>query len=64
MNQAQANKQAAKLSKTEGQQFVVWVFDQGREVFNATQTRMYAPLIQIEAAFVGGVQVSTEVAPA
>lgn len=62
MNAAQANKMAAKLSKTEGQQFVVWVFDQGRDVFNAEQARRYAPLIQIEAAFVGGVQVSAEVA--
>ena len=62
MNQAQANKMAAKLSKTDGQQFVVWVFDQGRDVYNADQTRMYAPLIQIEAAFVGGLQVSVEVA--
>jgi len=60
MDQQQANKQAAKASKTEGAQYVVWVFDQGRDVFNAEQARIYAPLIQIEAVFVGGMQVAAE----
>ena len=62
MNQAQANKKAAKASKTEGSQYVVWVFDQGREIFSAEQARIYAPLISIEAVFVGGVQIAQEVA--
>jgi hypothetical protein len=62
MTEAQARKQAAKASKTQGQQYVVWVFDQGRDVFNAEQARRYAPLIQIEAAYVGGVEVAQEVA--
>jgi hypothetical protein len=61
MNQAQANKQAAKASKTEGAQYVVWVFDDGRYIYNADQARIYAPLIQIEAVFIGGVQVAQAV---
>jgi len=60
MTRDQANKQAAKQSKTQGARFVVWVFDQGREVFDSEQTRRYAPLIDIEAAFVGGVEVSAQ----
>lgn len=58
MNVKQASKQAAQASKTGGTHFVVYVFDQGRDVFNAEQCRLYAPLIHIEAAFVGGVQVA------
>ena len=62
MNTAQANKQAAKASKTEGAQYVVWVFDEGRDVYSAEQARLYAPLIHIEAVYVGGVQVAQAVA--
>lgn len=60
MTREQAAKQAAKLSKSAGPQFVVWVFDHGREVFDAEQARIYAPLIDIEAAFVAGVEVSAQ----
>lgn len=62
MSEAQAKKQAARQSKTQGAQYVVWVFDQGREIFDAEQARRYGPLIQIEAVFVGGVEVAQEVA--
>jgi hypothetical protein len=62
MTEAQARKQAAKASKTQGPQFVVWVFDQGRDIFDSEQARIYAPLIQIEAVYVGGVEVAQEVA--
>ena len=63
MNAAQAHKQAAKSSKTEGAQFVVYVFDEGQNVYNAEQCRMYAPLVMVEACYVAGVQVaSTEAA--
>jgi hypothetical protein len=62
MDSKQAHKQAAKASKTEGAQYVVWVFDQGRAIYSAEQARRYAPLIHIEAAYVGGVQVAQEVA--
>ena len=62
MDQKQAEREAARLSKTQGQQYVVWVFDQGRDVFNAEQARLYAPLIQIESSFVAGVKVAQEVA--
>jgi hypothetical protein len=60
MNAAQANKQAAKASKTDGAQYVVWVFDQGRDIFNADQARRYGPLVQVEAVFIGGAQVASE----
>jgi hypothetical protein len=60
MDTKQAEKQAAKASKTEGTQYVVWIFDQGREVFNAEQAKRYGPLVHVEAVFVGGVKVSTE----
>lgn len=62
MTEKQAHKQAAKDSKTLGARYVVWVFDQGRDIFDAEQARRYAPLIHIEAAYVGGVQVAQEVA--
>jgi len=62
MNEKQAHKQASRSSKTEGAQYVVWVFDQGREIFNAEQARIYAPLVHVEAVYVGGVQVAQEVA--
>ncbi len=62
MNEKQARRQAATESKTSGARFVVWVFDEGRSVFDAEQTRRYGPLIQIEAAYVGGVEVATNVA--
>lgn len=58
MSQQQAERQAAKLSKTEGPRYVVWVFDQGREIFDREQARRYAPFIQIEALFVDGVKVA------
>ena len=58
MTEAQARKQAAKQSKTDGTQFVVWVFDEGRDIYNAEQARRYAPLNQIDASYVGGVEVA------
>ena len=60
MNEKQAHKQAAAASATAGAHFVVWVFDQGREVFSAEQARIYGPLVHIEAAYVAGVQVAQE----
>lgn len=62
MTEAQAHKQAAKLSKTNGAQFVVYVFDQGQDVYDAEQCRRYAPLISVEAAYLAGVKISTPVA--
>lgn len=59
-SEKQAHRQAARLSKTEGTQHVVWVFDQGRDVFNSDQMRRYAPLVQVEATYMAGVQISTE----
>ena len=61
-NEQRAHKQAAKVSKTEGSQFVVYVFDEGYAVYGADQARIYAPLILIEACYIGGVQVSQQVA--
>ena len=62
MNSKQATKQAAKASKTEGTQYVVWVFDQGREVFNGTQLKTYEAFCSVEAVFVAGVEVANQVA--
>lgn len=61
-NEQRAHKQAAKASKTDGVHFVVYVFDQGYDVFNAAQAKTYGPLIIIEATYVGGIQVSQQVA--
>jgi hypothetical protein len=59
MNEKQAAKAAAKFSKEDGEaQFVVWVFDDGRHVYSAEQTRRYAPFLHIEAAYVAGVKVA------
>lgn len=60
MNQAKANKQAAKQSKTGALQYVVWVMDQGRDIYTAEQVKMYAAFICIEAVFLDGVQISAE----
>jgi hypothetical protein len=62
MNEKQAAKQAALASKTQGTQYVVWVFDEGRNVYDAEQAKRYAPLIHIEAVYVAGVKVDLEVA--
>lgn len=57
MSKAEAAKQAMRQSKG-GQAFVVWVHDEGRDVYTAEQIGIYAPLVQIEAAYLNGVQVS------
>lgn len=59
MNTKQAHKLAAKESKDGQARYVVWVFDEGANVYDAEQARLYAPLIQIEAAYLGGVQISS-----
>ena len=63
-NEQRAHKQAAEASKNfaDGVHFVVYVFDQGYDVFTAAQAQTYGPLIHIEATYVGGVQVSQKVA--
>ena len=62
MNQQQAERQAAKSSKTEGAQYVVWVCDEGRRIFNREQARRYAPLVHIECLYVDGVRINAETA--
>lgn len=62
MTKEQAAKLAAQRSNFEGPQYVVWVFDEGRAVFNSEQARRYAPLIHIEAVYIGGVDIPQEVA--
>ena len=62
MTEQHANKQAAIRSKKEGAQYVVWVFDQGREIFDADQARRYSQCIHVEAVYVDGAQVSKEMA--
>lgn len=61
MTEAQAHKQAAKNSKTNGVQFVVYVFDQGQDVYDAEQCRRYGPLIVVEATYIGGVKAAAQV---
>lgn len=61
MTEAQALKQACRKSHTEGPQYVVWVFDQGRDIFNADQMRTYAPLVHVEHVCIGGVDIPQEV---
>lgn len=59
MNEKQAHATAAKQSKAGNEQrYVVYVCDQGYDVYSAEQTRMYAALIFIEAAYLKGVKVS------
>jgi hypothetical protein len=58
MNAKQAAKEAAKKSKDGSVRFVVWVFDQGREIFDAEQVSIYAKFIQIEETYLGGVQIA------
>lgn len=61
MTEQQAKKQAARKSNTEGPQYVVWVFDQGRDIFDADQMRRHAPLVHVEHVFIGGVDIPQEV---
>jgi hypothetical protein len=58
MNAAQANKQAARESKTQGARYVVWVFDQGRDVYSREQVRTYSQFLSIESLWVDGVKVA------
>ena len=57
-NEQRTHKQAAKDSKTLGPRYVVYVFDQGYDVYDGEQARMWVKLINIEALYVGGVQVA------
>lgn len=60
MNTKQAHKQAAKDSKDGAARYVVYVFDEGTDVYDAEQARMYAPLINIEATYLNGVQIASQ----
>ena len=57
-NEQRAHKNAAAKSKTAGQQYVVYVFDQGYDVYDADQARIYAPLVIIEGTYVNGSKVA------
>ncbi len=59
LNSKQAHKEAAKVSKTEGPRYVVYVFDEGQAVYTGQQVRIYASLIMIEALYVDGACVAT-----
>jgi len=60
MNTKQAHKQAAKDSKDGAARYVVYVFDEGANVYDAEQARIYAPLIAIEAVYLNGVQIASQ----
>lgn len=59
MTSQQAHKQAACESKTQGARFVVYVPDEGTDVYSAEQCKLWQALIFIEATYVAGVQVAT-----
>lgn len=62
MTEAQAHKQAARESKGGDARFVVYVPDQGQDVFNADQVAKWGALVFVEATYISGVKVaSTEV---
>jgi len=52
-------KQAAKESKDGSTRYVVYVFDQGADVFDGEQARRYGPLVQIESAWLNGQCIAT-----
>jgi hypothetical protein len=56
MTNAQAHKLAAAQSKTLGARFVVYVPDEGADVYDAKQCAIYAPLIFVDATYVDGVK--------
>jgi hypothetical protein len=58
MDAKQAEKQASRESKTSGARYVVWVFDQGRDVYDREQVRLYADFLTVESLFVDGVKVA------
>jgi hypothetical protein len=51
-------KQAAKESKT-GVRYVVYVPDQGYDVFGAEQMKVYGALVFIEATFLDGQMIAS-----
>jgi len=59
MDTKQAAKRAARESKAQGTRYVVWVPDQGRDVYGPEQMKRYEALVFVEAVFLGGVQIST-----
>lgn len=59
MTSQQAHKQAARESKTQGARFVVYVPDEGQDVYSAEQCRLWQSLIFVEATYVAGVQLAS-----
>lgn len=55
----QLHKQAADENKDGSPRFVVYVFNQGTEIFNAEQARTYGPLVMIEATYLAGVLIAS-----
>jgi hypothetical protein len=58
MNTKQADKQASIESKTLGARYVVWVFDEGRDVYSREQVKTYGAFLTIEALFINGAKVA------
>ena len=54
MNEKQAHKQAAKQSKGGNVAVVVYVFDEGYNVYAQEQAAKWAKLINIEATYQNG----------
>jgi hypothetical protein len=57
MTRADAYKQAAESSQTEGTaKFVVFIYDEGYAVYDAEQIEAYAAMLEINAVFRDGAE--------
>ena len=57
-NEQRAHKQAAKESKTGQVRFVVYVCDEGYQVVDADQQKMWGAFTFLEATYISGVMVA------
>ena len=61
-NTERLHKQAAKQSKYGATMYVVYVPDQGADVYDAEQMAIYKSLVFVDAVYVGGIKVADQVA--
>lgn len=55
------HKQAAKESQSGGVRYVVYVPDEGGQVFDAQQVKAYGSLVFVEAVYIAGSKVADSV---
>lgn len=58
MTNTKLEKLASKQSRTNGVQYVVYVPDEGGDVYNADQLDIYRGLVFVESIFVDGMKIS------